>query len=250
MLNQDGQYLLDVNDTSVFSDERDIVSPTLLLNDKVKPNQRMKMNGLDLLNQLDNNSIPVVFFDPQYRGVLDKMGYGNEGENKEKRRCSLEQMNEDTIRKFIDNIVRVLIPSGHLFLWVDKFHLCQGIDYWIDDKIEIVDLVVWDKDKFGMGYRTRRSSEYCVVLQKHPKRSKGVWQIHDIKDVWREKVDTTEHPHSKPVYLQSRLIAAVTNKNDYVVDPAAGSYSVMDAAHLINRNFIGCDLEDTYENKT
>jgi site-specific DNA-methyltransferase (adenine-specific) len=50
-----------------------------------------------------------------------------------------------------------------------------------------VDLIVWDKDRIGMGYRSRRVSEYCVIFQKQPKRAKGVWKIHNISDVWREK---------------------------------------------------------------
>jgi site-specific DNA-methyltransferase (adenine-specific) len=74
-----------------------------------------------------------------------------------------------------------------------------------------VDLIVWDKERFGMGYRSRRVCEYCVVLQKQPKRAKGVWKIHNIPDVWRERKETKEHSHQKPLKLQAELIAAVTN---------------------------------------
>ena len=42
-------------------------------------------------------------------------------------------MNEDTIKCFIKEIDRVLSPSGHLFLWVDKFHLCQGVLGWFEN---------------------------------------------------------------------------------------------------------------------
>jgi site-specific DNA-methyltransferase (adenine-specific) len=65
----------------------------------------------------------------------------------------------------------------------------------------------------------------------------------NIPDVWRERKETKDHPHQKPLKLQAELIAAVTNEGDYVIDPAAGSFSVMKAAHLQNRNFIGCDLD-------
>ena len=36
--------------------------------------------GLELMRSLESQSIHLAFFDPQYRGVLDKMQYGNEGE--------------------------------------------------------------------------------------------------------------------------------------------------------------------------
>ena len=229
---------------NVFSTEREVQAPPIDLPDILKPNSRLKMDGLKFLSHLLSESIPVAFLDPQYRGVLDKMNYGNEGKNREKRRTELIQMTEELITEFIHCIDSVLIPSGHLFLWIDKFHLCQGFDDWIKEtKLEVVDLIVWDKERIGMGYRSRRTSEYCVVLQKQPKRAKGVWKIHNIPDVWRERKETIEHPHQKPLKLQAELIAAVTNEGDYVIDPAAGSFSVMQSAHLQNRCFIGCDLE-------
>lgn len=236
----------DITDTdtkTVFSTDRRVQAPPLDLPDFLIPNTRLKMDGLELLSHLPTESVPVAFLDPQYRGVLDKMNYGNEGESREKRRCALMQMPEELIREFIRSIDACLMPSGHLFLWMDKFHLCQGFKTWFEaTRLEIVDLIVWNKDRMGMGYRSRRVSEYCVVLQKHPRKAKGVWQIHTIRDVWLERTKTRDHPHQKPIALQSELIAAVSNEGDYVVDPAAGSFSVMAAAHAKNRNFIGCDL--------
>jgi hypothetical protein len=38
------------------------------------------------------------------------------------------------------------------------------------------------------------------------------------------------------------LIGAVTKPADLVVDPAAGSFVVMDAAKKLGRDFVGCDL--------
>ena len=230
--------------STVFSTERVVQAPPIDLPDFLKPNTRLKMDGLKLLSHLPTESVPVAFLDPQYRGVLDRMNYGNEGKSREKRRCSLVQMPEELIGTFIQGIDNVLIPSGHLFLWMDKFHLCQGFKTWFaDTRLDVVDLIVWNKDRFGMGYRSRRVSEYCVVLQKYPRKAKGVWKIHNIRDVWLERTKTKDHPHQKPVGLQAELIAAVSNEGDYVIDPAAGSFSVMEAALLRNRNFIGCDLE-------
>lgn len=45
--------------------------------------------------------------------------------------------------------------------------------------------------------------------------------------------------------LQARLITAVTDPSDVVLDPAAGSYSVMTAAHQVGRQFLGCDSAST-----
>lgn len=205
-------------------------------------NQRVKHEGVSFLKTLPDHSVPCCFFDPQYRGVLDKMNYGNEGA-RQIGRATLTQMDTVKIGEFIYEIDRVLVPSGHLFLWIDKFHLVEGITDWFEStELNVVDLITWNKERFGMGYRSRRMGEYLAVLQKSPKRAKGVWSVHNIPDVWSEK-QMKDHPHSKPIKLQSALIEAVTRKGDVVLDPAAGSFSVMKSAYTVGRHFVGCDLE-------
>lgn len=244
MQNTKQMWKTEVNSKSVYANDRFVVAPEIEVPSAIVPNTRLQMDGIELLSSLPKGTIPIVFFDPQYRGILDKMAYGNEGKGRGKKRSQLMQMPENVIVEFFQHIDSVLMSSGHLFLWIDKFHLCQGFSDWANGTgLEIVDLITWDKARMGMGYRTRRVSEYCVVFQKLPKRAKGVWKIHNIPDTWREAVKDKEHPHQKPVGLQRKLIAAVTNPGDYVIDPAAGSFSVMRSANLENRNFIGCDLE-------
>lgn len=211
--------------------------------DSLRENARNQCDGLWLLRQIEACSLKVVFFDPQYRGVLDKLAYGNEGKNRGKRRAALAQMSEETILAFLLEIERVLRPSGYLFLWVDKFHLIEGVAPWFaGTSLETVDMITWNKMKIGMGYRTRRKSEYLVVVQKRPKLARATWRLHDIPDVWEERVAKT-HAHSKPVELQKRLILATTDEDDLVCDPAAGGYSVLEACLLTGRRFIGGDIE-------
>lgn len=208
----------------------------------IKPNHRNKINGMNILKDMNDEVIATVFFDPQYRGVLDKLKYGNEGKERGRKRSQLPQMTEQDIQEFIREISRVMKPSGYLFLWVDKFHLCQGVADWLfDKKLKVVDMIVWDKGKIGMGYRTRRKSEYLVVFQKEPILAKATWKDHSIPDVWQEKIKKV-HPHSKPIELQKRLIAATTDVGDYVLDPAAGGFSVYEACKLLDRDFIGGDI--------
>ena len=229
---------------SVFSRMRTIQPPAIKIASGLKLNKRMKMDGRKFLQKLPATSIPAAFFDPQYRGVLDKLSYGNEGVKRGQRRYSLKQMSEEDIADFIRAIDRVLMPSGHLFLWMDKFHLCNDFRKWMDGTdLDVVDLVNWDKGKIGMGYRSRRTTEHCIVLQKQPRKAKGVWKVHNIPDTWREKAkNSTGHPHKKPINLQAALIAAVTNAGDIVIDPAAGDFTVLEAAHQHDRHFLGCDL--------
>lgn len=236
--------------TTVFSGLRTVIKPAghpISKSSTIVANQPNMMDGLILLNQLNNDTVTASFFDPQYRGIMDKLNYGNEGE-RQKERSELQQMSEETIQTFIHEIDRVLIFSGHLFLWIDKFHLCEGINHWTENTtLSIVDLITWDKGKIGMGYRTRRKSEYMLVLQKKPLKAKGHWTRHDIPDVWTEKIQNKKHPHQKPYLLQKNLIEAVSSPGDYIVDPSAGSYSVMSICIETGRNFIGGDLRAPIE---
>lgn len=226
---------------SVFGHSRHIVQPDVSIPPPFRVNERNVSDGLAFLRALQPNSFPLCIFDPQYRGVLDKQQYGNEG-SRQQGRAGLRQMNESTIISFINAIAEVLMPSGHLLLWIDKYHLCMGIGEWLaGTTLERVDLIVWNKGRIGMGYRTRRMSEYCMVLQKVPIRAKGVWLVHDIPDVWKEKIDR-RLTHAKPIGLQTRLVEALTNAGDIVIDPAAGTYSALAACLQANRRFLGCDI--------
>ena len=201
------------------------------------------MNGIELLSKIKDNVAKAVFFDPQYRGILDKQKYGNEGTSRDKRRCNLEQMSEELIEEFISGIDKVLKPSAYLFLWIDKFHLCEGTSHWFKNtSLQTVDMMVWEKHKIGMGYRTRNKCEFLLILQKAPIKAKSTWTIHNIPNVWKEKVTTKEHPHTKPLELQKALINSVTSENDIVIDPAMGSGSVMQSCIETNRLFVGCDI--------
>jgi site-specific DNA-methyltransferase (adenine-specific) len=151
-------------------------------------------------------------------------------------------MSDSYIEAACRELARVLQPSGYLFLWTDAFRLCRGDHLHVDDVLPVVDLIVWDNRRFGMGYRSRRCGEYLLVLQRRPLKAKDTWRDHGIRDRWTEKVDCKVHAHIKPAGLIKRLIAAVTVPGDLVVDPAAGSFAVMHVALELGRRFVGCDL--------
>jgi site-specific DNA-methyltransferase (adenine-specific) len=195
-----------------------------------------------LLGSLPDGISAAAFFDPQHRSTtLDRLRYGNEGA-RQKQRCALPAMSDCYIEACCRDIARVLRPSGYLFLWVDTFRLCRGDHLHVADVLPCVDLIAWDNERFGMGYRSRRCGDYLLILQKPPIRAKATWHDHGIRDRWAEKVDTRIHPHLKPAGLIRRLIGAVTAPDDLVIDPAAGSFIVMDIAHELGRRFSGCDL--------
>lgn len=215
-----------------------------ILSLRVARNVRQRMNGVDLLAQLPDGIAALGVFDPQHRNVLDKLALGNEGA-RQQGRAALPQMRDDDVAFFIEEIERVLRPSGHLMLWIDKFCLAEGHHRrWMRRarSLKVVDVIAWNKLRPGMGRRARCQTEYLVVAQKEPLRAKDIWTDHSIPDSWQEHHDRALHPHAKPHQLTARLIRAVTERGDLVVDPCAGGYGVLDACLATGREFVGCDL--------
>lgn len=216
-------------------------------------NRRNRGDGLALLRSLQRNSTPLVFFDPQYRRLLDKMGYGND----ESARSKLPQMAPELIHDMLEEMPRVVRPQGHLMCWMDKYEMLE----WTHQLPEFqrVDMITWEKARWGNGYRSRRKSEFLIIYQRLPARARGVWTDHSIPDVWGPEREAKEvegltrdaeigfdhepsHPHAKPLGLQSRLIRSVTKLGQLVVDPCAGGFSVLEACRLTGRNFLGVDI--------
>ena len=208
---------------------------------RAQRNTAQRGDALVLLQSLPDSCTPLVFFDPQFRGVLDKLDYGNEGA-RQRGRSELPAMSADYIDSVCRESARVLKPSGYLLRWTDTFHLCQG-DHLRITEFQCVDLIAWDSLCMGMGYRSRRRGDYLLALQKPPIVAKATWRDHGIPSRWVEKIENprSQHPHAKPIGLIGRLIGAVTQPGELVVDPAAGSFVVMRAALQLGREFIGCD---------
>ncbi len=57
-------------------------------------NRRLLIDGISLLNEIQSDSIATCFLDAEYRQVMDKMKYGNEG-SRQKGRSALTQMPQE-----------------------------------------------------------------------------------------------------------------------------------------------------------
>jgi site-specific DNA-methyltransferase (adenine-specific) len=75
------------------------------------------------------------------------------------------------------------------------------------------------------------------------KQMRSVWSIPSTPK--REKLEGN-HPTQKPLELLKRLVAMCTNEGDTVLDPFCGSGTTGVACVLLNRNFIGIDLDQGY----
>ena len=92
----------------------------------------------------------------------------------------------------------------------------------------------------AIGHVTNPNTALSCKKQMH--KAKGVGKIHNTPDAYKKTVSQRERPHAKPIDLQDKLMAAVSHEGDFGTDPAAGSFSILEAAKNRQRTFLGCDL--------
>jgi site-specific DNA-methyltransferase (adenine-specific) len=68
----------------------------------------------------------------------------------------------------------------------------------------------------------------------------------NIINISSNSSDTGLHPTQKPLKLMQALIELTTKENQIVLDPFCGSGTTIIAATLLDRNYIGIELDDNY----
>jgi adenine-specific DNA-methyltransferase len=90
-------------------------------------------------------------------------------------------------------------------------------------------------------YKGPKVGQYsCNPLGKNPG---DVWIIPNVK---HNHVEKTAHPCQFPVELVERLVLAMTNPGDWVLDPYMGVGTTLVAAIRNGRKAMGAELVDTY----
>ena len=231
---------------------------------------------LELLKQLPENSIDMIFADPPYN--LSNGGFTVHAG----RRVSVNKGEWDKSKGFKDDYEfhynwisvckRVLKPHGTL--WVSGTyhsiyqcgHAIQALGYHILNDISWFkpnaspnlsgryftashESLIWSKkdknSKHIFNYNLMKNGDwhYEDLLKKPNKQMRSVWTVGTPKT---EEKKFGKHPTQKPLNLLKRIVLASTKENDVVLDPFTGSSTTGLAAYLCGRKFIGIDNEKLY----
>ena len=100
--------------------------------------------------------------------------------------------------------------------------------------------VLW----FGKHKKSKHKFNYGTMKEiNNGKQMKDVWQFTSPKKIEKE---FGKHPTQKPLQLLDYIIKAATNEKDLVLDPFVGSGTTCIAAKLLNRKYIGMEMDDEY----
>jgi site-specific DNA-methyltransferase (adenine-specific) len=128
---------------------------------------------------------------------------------------------------------------------------------------KILNMITWAKTNpppnISCKYFTY-STEFILWARKHEKKThyfdyetmKVVNGNKQMRDVWNLPAIASwekscgKHPTQKPLALLARIILASTRRDDWVLDPFAGSGTTGIAANLLERKFVGIEKEQQF----
>lgn len=250
----------------------------------VELNHVYKMDCIEGMTSLPDNSVDLIIADPPYN--LSKGGnwsWDNSvvlkglGGNWNKVMESWDAMPLEEYWKFtlawISEAKRILKPSGSMWIF-GTYHnigiinvLCQMLE------IEIINEVVWFKrNSFPnlSGRRLTASHETLLwchsggkkrqyyfdydyskngvfesdLIKKPGKQMRTVWDVPNNKT--KVELKFGKHPTQKPLRLLERIVGLTSKEGDLMLTPFCGSGSECVAAKIAGRDYIGFEIEDEY----
>ena len=204
-----------------------------------KRNVAQRGDAFDLLTSLPDACAALAFFDPQHRGVLDKLAFGNEGA-RQRERCCLACDGR--------GLHRCLLPRDRARAGAERLLHALARHLWAlrgpsPGRRRLPEI----RRSHCLGQLAPRHGQALAAARRLSAGAATAARDRDelarprhFEQMGRE-VNRKIHPHAKPVDLIERLIAAVTLPGDLVIDPAAGGFGVLHAALRLGRQSIGCD---------
>lgn len=225
-------------------------------------------DSFQLLSQMKENSIDMIFADPPYflsnDGITCKGGKMVSVNKGDWDKINSFEDKHEFNRQWIRLCKAVLKDSGTI--WISgTLHNIYSIGMALEQEgFKIINNITWQKTNPPPNLACRaftHSTETILWAKKDTKKAKHVFHYQlmkeenggkQMKDVWtgsltpkREK-KLGKHPTQKPLYLLNRIISASTNEDDVILDPFCGSSTTGVAARNLGRKYIGFDNELEY----
>ena len=150
---------------------------------------------------------------------------------------------------------KILKPNGSIVLFHSFEQYTDVKKTFEDNGLECKDRIIWEKTNPMPRNRDRRYISNCEMGSWYVmKKAKWTFNRQDEKYqkmIFRYPSESgggfkRYHPTQKNLELMKEIVAIHTNENDIVFDPFAGSGSTGVACKLLNRNFIGCEIDENY----
>ena len=199
------------------------------------------LNGdcLDLLDDLDENSVDILYTDPPY------IPASQHSSTLTKYKKTLSEMGilENFYKRFIEKVDRVLKDDGIVLIFCncDSYPLFYIHLYPYIKKIRCF---VWDKISCSLGYTFRHQHE-MILCGERPKMKPIKCGTGDIFKYKVVKAKEKDHPAQKPLDLHKHILQNIVgeDKSKVILDPFMGTGSIGVACKELGCKYIGMELE-------
>lgn len=113
--------------------------------------------------------------------------------------------------------------------------------------------IIWARKQLDEKHKGKHCFNYKAMKEENNgKQMKDFWEFEEDTSVISTSTTTKKekefgnHPTQKPIKLLKRLVEAATNPNDIILDPFCGSGTTGIAAKMLNRQFIGIEIDENY----
>ena len=214
----------------------------------------------DLLPRIEKNSVGLVLIDPPYEVSRDTNFQSGEatGRDTDRFRVSMDFGKWDQGFTGLDKVVkecyRILKPGGTMICFYDLWKITTLKGYFDDAGFKQIRFIEWLKTNpvpinSKVNYLTN-AREIAVVGVKggkptfHSEYDNGIYEYPICHDKGRF------HPTQKPLALFEDLVRKHSNEGELVLDCFSGAATTAVACINLNRNFIGCELDKEYYDKS
>lgn len=132
----------------------------------------------------------------------------------------------------------------YMFCGSDKVDFFKG---QVERYFTVKNLIIWDKGNHTAGdLEAQYGKRYEIIIYANKGRAPFNPDMPRYDDLWRfNKVTSGEqiHQNQKPTDLLSRIIRQHTREGDLILDAFAGSCSTAVAAHRLQRDYIGFEID-------
>ena len=224
-------------------------------------------NCFDLLKDIPDHSIDLVFTDPPYlfnRGHYDTSQELDNYENSIGGQSELykfgNKMMGDMSRFDKDQIYALLNESERVLKVMRGYYFCNetALQYylsWATEHKYKYNIIVLEKPAFVMNRnRYATNCEFLVrivamsgagikVLDYNHPANRMSW-LYSVQQF--PTIENKHHPAEKPQNILNGVIQLNTNEGDTVLDPFMGSGTIGIVCNQTNRNYIGMEIDESY----
>ena len=229
-------------------------------------------DALEALNQIEDESIDLIFADPPYN--IGKVFASS------KDKWATDEDYLEWCYKWLELCVKKLKSTGAFYVMTST-QFMPYFDLFLRKHLTILSRIVWSYDSSGVQAKNYFGSMYEPILFCVKDKNHYTFNADDIMveaktgskrklidyrknppqpyntmkvpgNVWdfarvRYRMEEYEnHPTQKPIALLDRIIKASSNEGDTVLDPFSGTFTTGYVAKELNRNTVSIELSEEY----